>query len=378
MLYRKRATSSLRTLRYLLLYSFLFCAGYVLHDFRRSGHSSSFCRKHCHWNKPLTKEERIAPFLGNNAAALEDQITQTTSLIEQFFSSERRAHQLQHGKGVAICAIFRNEAPYLREWLEYHQLIGVSSFYLMNNLSEDDFLDVLVPYIRRGAVTLNSSYYRFYGLQPSFYQHCIERFSTQHAWIIFLDLDEFVVPHSIEKQTTGLETLLPTELATLSQYVRLDIPRKEFCSSGHKTKPPGLVLENYTLRRKQIIFRKAAVNFQHSYPVQCNWTYDSVHHCELLHADRAENCKPGKTAPCRQNFSTKFLNSLRYTPPSLSIHHYGVKSREEFENKANRGSARLRDAKFRHYWKRQHDGCSVEDTGVLNVIAALKERMGTT
>ena len=26
---------------------------------------------------------------------------------------------------LSVCAIFRNEAPYLREWIEFHRIIGV-------------------------------------------------------------------------------------------------------------------------------------------------------------------------------------------------------------------------------------------------------------
>ncbi|WP_281510165.1 glycosyltransferase family 92 protein [Muribaculum gordoncarteri] len=33
----------------------------------------------------------------------------------------------------AICAIFRNEARYMREWIEYHLLIGVDHIFLYNN-----------------------------------------------------------------------------------------------------------------------------------------------------------------------------------------------------------------------------------------------------
>ncbi|KIC71464.1 hypothetical protein DB44_DM00010, partial [Candidatus Protochlamydia amoebophila] len=29
---------------------------------------------------------------------------------------------------LSVCAIFKNEAPYLKEWIEYHRLIGVKHF----------------------------------------------------------------------------------------------------------------------------------------------------------------------------------------------------------------------------------------------------------
>lgn len=30
---------------------------------------------------------------------------------------------------LAVCAIFRDEAPYLAEWIEFHRLVGVEHFY---------------------------------------------------------------------------------------------------------------------------------------------------------------------------------------------------------------------------------------------------------
>ncbi len=55
---------------------------------------------------------------------------------------------------VSICAIFRDEAPFLEEWIEYHRMIGVEHFYLYNHLSADHYYEVLRPYIQEGIVEL--------------------------------------------------------------------------------------------------------------------------------------------------------------------------------------------------------------------------------
>lgn len=36
---------------------------------------------------------------------------------------------------LAICAIFQDEAAYLKEWIEFHKLVGVQHFYLYNHAS---------------------------------------------------------------------------------------------------------------------------------------------------------------------------------------------------------------------------------------------------
>jgi len=34
---------------------------------------------------------------------------------------------------ISLCLIFKNEAPFLKEWLDYHLSIGIDHFYLYNN-----------------------------------------------------------------------------------------------------------------------------------------------------------------------------------------------------------------------------------------------------
>src|SRR5271169_6005131 len=55
---------------------------------------------------------------------------------------------------LALVAIFQDEASYLKEWIEFHRLVGVEHFYLFNNLSSDNYREVLDPYIRQGIVEL--------------------------------------------------------------------------------------------------------------------------------------------------------------------------------------------------------------------------------
>ncbi|MFM6204524.1 glycosyltransferase family 92 protein, partial [Planktothrix sp.] len=51
---------------------------------------------------------------------------------------------------LSVCAIIKDEASYLIEWLEFHKLVGVERFYLYNNNSTDHTTDLLQSYIRSG------------------------------------------------------------------------------------------------------------------------------------------------------------------------------------------------------------------------------------
>lgn len=55
---------------------------------------------------------------------------------------------------VSLVSIFRDESKYLKEWIEFHLLIGIDHFHLVNNNSVDNYLEVLKEYIDNGIVTL--------------------------------------------------------------------------------------------------------------------------------------------------------------------------------------------------------------------------------
>lgn len=38
----------------------------------------------------------------------------------------RHSREAPLDASLAVCAMFKNEAPYLEEWLQYHKLLGVS------------------------------------------------------------------------------------------------------------------------------------------------------------------------------------------------------------------------------------------------------------
>ncbi len=71
--------------------------------------------------------------------------------IFAFIFSFRSTHKHEF----AVCAMFQNEAPYLKEWIDYHHnVLGATYFYLYNNESQDNYEEVLAPYIEKGLVEL--------------------------------------------------------------------------------------------------------------------------------------------------------------------------------------------------------------------------------
>jgi len=123
-------------------------------------------------------------------------------------------HSSDHYRGtLAICAIFKNEAPWLKEWIVYHHdILGFQRFYLYNNDSTDNYKQVLRPFIEQGIVELidwssNEDAHRYPGKENDYpecpwhefqlgaYNDCLKNRALGHAtWVAVIDIDEFIVP----------------------------------------------------------------------------------------------------------------------------------------------------------------------------------------
>jgi Domain of unknown function. len=99
---------------------------------------------------------------------------------------------------LAICSIFQNDASYLPEWIDFHEKQGVEHFFLYNNLSEDNYKEILAPYVKKGLVEIidwpkqHKSVAEFNALQSASYMDCIKKNKKTCKWIAFLDTDEFL------------------------------------------------------------------------------------------------------------------------------------------------------------------------------------------
>lgn len=106
---------------------------------------------------------------------------------------------------LSICAVFKNEGKYLKEWIEYHQLIGVDHFYLYDFGSSDSSLNILKPYLQSNMVTLiqwpkicNEAIEKNTELQflsrniPALENAIKVKAGPETKWLVFLDINEFL------------------------------------------------------------------------------------------------------------------------------------------------------------------------------------------
>ena len=107
---------------------------------------------------------------------------------------------------LAIVAIFKDEARYLKEWLDYHLLAGVDHFYLYNNDSSDDYKEILAPYVEKILVTLTELPGKM--MQYPAYNDAIDKYRFECRYIAFIDIDEFIFPKSNRPIVEAVDEIL--------------------------------------------------------------------------------------------------------------------------------------------------------------------------
>jgi predicted O-linked N-acetylglucosamine transferase (SPINDLY family) len=238
---------------------------------------------------------------------------------------------------LAVVAIVKNEASYIEEWLEYHKLVGVEKFYIYDNESSDNLKTILRPYIDSGEVVYEyapnlEQPNAFGGVVPQLqvYCDCIEKCRTQTRWLAIIDVDEFIVP--LEKET--IPELLSSLQATTMQerpFVGLGIHWVIYGYSGHRVRPEGLVIENYSVSAgadkhiKSIVNPRTVTGFTNP--------HSAVHAYGLCGVD--ENGKTIDNPPFWDESATE--NEIR----KIRINHYFTKSYAEY-------SARLQKNRLHH------------------------------
>ena len=217
---------------------------------------------------------------------------------------------------LAITCVAKNEGPYLKEWIEYHKIVGVERFYIYDNESDDNTKDVLAPYIQDGTVAYHYlPNHQITKRVPHIeaINDAIFKYRDRTKWMAIIDADEFIVP--VEKNS------IPEFLEDYDQYPSVVVNWRMFDSNGHESKPTahgGLVTANYTRVRKNnpdsrviksIVDPKMVLHY-------------SSPHFGLYYKDYpavTENFEP------QRGMYTKNLSSKK-----IRINHYRSKSKEEY------------------------------------------------
>ena len=148
---------------------------------------------------------------------------------------------------LAIGAIFKNEGPYILEWVAYHRALGIDRFRVADNGSDDGSTGLLAALDRAGVVD-HIPFPGAPGQPPQLpaYAEILRRHGPQADWIAFIDADEFLWP------APPLRSLRPV-LAALDRLPGVGAVAVNWAiygSAGHEQARPGLVIERFPARAR--------------------------------------------------------------------------------------------------------------------------------
>ena len=266
---------------------------------------------------------------------------------------------------VSICAIFKNEAPYLKEWLEFNRIVGVDHFYLYNNNSEDDYFRVLKPYVEEGLVTLVDWPYN--QKQMECYQACIKNYAGDTKWLGFIDIDEFVVPKSTDNVYDFLRNY-EKKAGAVNIYWRL------FGTSGRIDRElSSLVSEDFTVCwPKYCDIGKCFYNTA--------FEFDVLSKCsKQLHHRFWANFK-GKDIPPVNVFNHICVGNRNIADKEdfpIQINHYFTKSYKEYAMKRAKGDVYFKiNPHDENYFYEHEMKCTSVDYSAYKYLVKLKIKMG--
>ena len=236
---------------------------------------------------------------------------------------------------LAVTAIFKNEARYLKEWLDYHLLAGVEHFYLYNNDSTDNFAQVLAPYVAANFVTLTDIHGKT--MQIPAYVDALNRFKFTCRYMAFIDLDEFIFPQTNRSIVEVVDEILSRD----SNAAGVAISEHSFGSGGQESADHSRgVLERFT--------RRAPDKWEDILPREKNSLRVGNMYVKIVANPRLLKFMFGPHVAIY--FGGKYSVNERgekiegYTNESMCsdkivVNHYCIKSREEYFAKNRRGVA---------------------------------------
>jgi glycosyltransferase involved in cell wall biosynthesis len=142
---------------------------------------------------------------------------------------------------LSVVTIFQNETRFLKEWLEYHIMIGVEHFYLLDNNSTDNPLEILKPYIEKNMVSYLLWTEEFTTTENNARDQGLMAARVTSKWLAVIDLDEFLVP----KCTDDLRLWLKNYEA----YSAVVINWQMFGTSGIKIIPENKLMIEVLIKK---------------------------------------------------------------------------------------------------------------------------------
>ncbi len=272
------------------------------------------------------------------------------------FVSPWRQSSEDRDEYLAICLAVKDQGPDLAEWLQHHYFnMGIKRFYILDDGSEPP-MSTFAHTFKVPSEALTFVYYNYnasqrqFGMQHFVYNDCAHVHGVNNTWLAFIDADEFF-------DTPGPESLeqILRQLEPLRHIGALGVNWQMHTSNGRLTRADSV--------------RKAYTECIYDDPEHNGQNTDNRHIKSIVRtAAYGAPMNPHKFSTLGSITVGEFgdpINTIAFRTPitreRISLHHYAVKSREEYEEKMARsnGMDASKDWEFwNHVENMTHIDCS--------------------
>lgn len=240
---------------------------------------------------------------------------------------------------LCLVTMFKNEAHIIKEWIKHYISQGVDHFFMIDNDSNDNYLEYLSPYIENNTVTLKIDK-RKHSQEICYNEHFLED-CKKYDWVIVCDLDEFIYSRK--------------EFKTIKDYVKklkpfvsqICIPWKIFGSNGFNTmdkEQPESVIKTFIKRiyydkpekfqgviiqdNKKYSFNKCIVKTSKlkTFHIHCHEIFDT----NYITTDSTYNDIIKNNEVFINDYNFSIINEETLQNSFLHLNHYAIQSFDWF------------------------------------------------
>lgn len=147
---------------------------------------------------------------------------------------------------LALGAIVKNEAPYLIDWLAWHQALGFTDFIIADNDSTDGTFEILRALEQAGMLThVKFSSHLHKKPQYDAYDHMCRLLSGRVDWLALIDADEYIVQETPSDDLATVLQSMPEDTGALALNWAI------FGSNGHLRAGDDPVFQRFQRRAKK-------------------------------------------------------------------------------------------------------------------------------
>jgi hypothetical protein len=275
----------------------------------------------------------------------ETKVTEVETLAEPLSSVEASA---------AICTIQKGGLYYVDEFVDYHLALGFKTIYLYDN---SDDLELQEWSLRRNPAQVVVQHFPGMAQQLPAYSHCARRIKEDdsHAWIAFIDIDEFIVLKGDEPgHIMDLLNTVDSEAGGLS------LNWVFFGSSHQRSYTPAPLTKRFQMRESDVNMHVKTIARTSMWSKTARHSHNQQYEGDATSVDtRGHRVGLGSVGP---------RNHDAFNPEGPSdiavIHHYHTKSLEEYRARCKRGLA----DQHPEAWKNQK-ACIKNETELLEHVA---------